>query len=511
MAQDLLLGVDIGTYETKGVLVTPQGKVVATAAVPHKMLFPHAGWAEHDPEKTWWGDFVVIVSELLKTENVTPADIKGIAVSAIGPCVCPVDADFNPLRMGILYGVDTRAITEIEELNAKWGVETLFNETAGSMSTQATGPKVMWIKKHEPENYENARWFLTSQSFVVARLTGRVVIDHFTAAGYSPMYDPWNNNWNPKYCEGIVPIEKLPELLWSDEIAGHITESAAAQTGLLVGTPVTVGTADAGAEALSVGVTKPGQMMMMYGSTIFIIQVTDNDQARDMRLWAAPYLFKGTWCLAAGMATSGSLTRWFRDYFAQDLIRAEENGGLSAYEVLVHEAEQTPSGAEGVIVLPYFSGERTPINDPRAKGIIFGLSLTHTRGHLFRGILEGIGYGVKQHIDLFDSIGARPTEIRAVGGGTKNRVWVQAVSDISNVPQQVSPLIIGAAYGDALLAGIATGLVNGRDEIYKWQAGGRVVSPDPSKKEIYQPLSSIYAGLYNSTKEFMHELHGLGY
>jgi xylulokinase len=511
MAQELLLGVDIGTYETKGVLVTPQGKVVATAAVPHKMLFPHSGWAEHDPEKTWWGDFTAIVSLLLRTEGVVNSDIKGIAVSAIGPCVCPVDEDFNPLRMGILYGVDTRAVVEIDELNEKWGAETLFNETANAMSTQATGPKLMWLKKNEPDNFNNARWFLTAHSFVVARLTGRAVVDHFSAGAMVPIYEPWKNEWNPKYCDDILPIEKLPELLWSDQIAGHVTEAAAAKTGLFPGTPVTVGTIDAGAEALSVGVTKPGQMMMMYGSTIFIIQVTDNDQARDERLWAAPYLFPGTWCLLAGMATSGSLTRWFRDNFAQDLVRAEETGGASAYEVLVYEAQETPPGSEGVIVLPYFSGERTPINDPRAKGTIFGLSLTHTRGHLFRAILEGIGHGIKQHVDLFDSIGAKPTEIKAVGGGTKNKVWMNAVSDISNIPQQVAPLIIGASYGDALLAGIATGLVSGRDEIYKWQDGVRVVEPNPANFDVYEPLSKIYSDLYDSTKELMHKLHKLGY
>ena len=511
MAQDLLLGVDIGTYESKGVLVTPSGKAIASFAVPHKMLFPHAGWAEHDPEKTWWGDFTTIVAELLKTEGVTNSDIKGIAISAIGPCVCPVDADFNPIRMGILYGVDTRAVTEIAELNERWGAETLFKETANPISTQATGPKLMWLKKHEPENFEKARWFLSAHSFVVARLTGRAVVDHFTAGAMVPLYEPWKCEWNPKFAEEILPLEKLPELLWSDEIAGHVTADAAAKTGLLEGTPVTVGTIDAGAEALSVGVTKPGQMMMMYGSTIFIIQVTDNDQARDMRLWANPYLFKDTWCLLAGMATSGSLTRWFKDYFAQDLVRAEETGGSSAYEILVYEADSTPAGAEGVIVLPYFSGERTPINDPRAKGTIFGLSLTHTRGHIFRGILEGIAHGVKQHVDLFDSIGARPKEIKAVGGGTKNRVWMQAISDISGIPQQVAPLIIGASYGDALLAGIATGLVKDRDEIYKWQAGGKVVEPDESKAELYKPLTKIYSDLYNSTKELMHELHDLGY
>ncbi len=511
MAQELLLGIDIGTYETKGVLVTPQGKAIASIAVPHKLLFPHAGWAEHDPEKTWWGDFVTVTRELLKTEGVTASDIKAVGVSAIGPDVLPIDEKFNPLRMGILYGVDTRAVTEIAEMNARFGEDVIFNECANALSSQATGPKIMWIKKNEPEIYAQARWFVTATTFIVARLTNRVVIDHFSAGSYHPLYDPWAHAWNPKFCDGVVEIDQLPELLWSDELAGTITESAAQATGLLAGTPVTVGTIDAGAEALSVGVTSPGQMMMMYGSTIFIIQVTANDQARDKRLWAAPYLFKGQFCLLAGMATSGALTRWFRDYFAVDLVRAEEAGGSPAYAVLAHEAGQTPAGAEGVIVLPYFSGERTPINDPRAKGTIFGLSLTHTRGHLFRGILEGMGHGIKQHVDLFDSIGAKPTEIKAVGGGTKNAMWLQAVSDISGVPQQVAPLTIGASYGDALLAGIAVGLVKGPEAIHEWQKGGRVVEPDPTKAEIYAPLSAIYTKLYDATKELMHDLHDLGY
>jgi xylulokinase len=252
-------------------------------------------------------------------------------------------------------------------------------------------------------------------------------------------------------------------------------------------------------------------MMMMYGSTIFMIQVTDNDQARDKRLWANPYLFPGTWCLLAGMATSGALTRWFRDNFANELITAEENGGENAYSVLVREAEATPAGAEGVIVLPYFSGERTPIMDPRARGMIFGLSLTHTRGHLFRSILEGMGHGVKQHVDLFTAIGARPRRIKSVGGGTKNAVWLQAVSDISGVPQEVAPLTFGASYGDALLAGVAVGLVAGPEEILVWQGRAKIIEPNTNLAATYEPLSEIYSSLYQSTKEQMHKLHEMDY
>ncbi len=511
MGQELLLGIDIGTYESKGVLSTPKGEVVAQAAIPHKLLFPHAGWAEHDPELTWWGDFCSLSKLLLSTDGVSPEDIKGIAVSAIGPGVLPIDEDFNPLRMGILYGIDTRAVVEIDELNAKHGEDVIFNETANCLSSQSTGPKILWLKKNEPEIYKKARWFVDATTFIVARLTSRVVVDHFSAGAMVPLYDPWKREWNPKFTAGILEIEQLPEIMWSHEIAGHITESAAQETGLAIGTPVTTGTIDAGAEALSVGVIEPGEMMMMYGSTIFMIQVTDNDQARDKRLWAAPYLFPNTWCLLAGMATSGALTRWFRDNFAKELITAEEIGGENSYSVLAREAQATPAGAEGVIVLPYFSGERTPIMDPRARGMIFGLSLTHTRGHLFRSVLEGMGHGVKQHVDLFTGIGARPRRIKSVGGGTKNSVWLQAVSDISGVPQEVAPLTFGASYGDALLAGVAVGLVSGPEEILVWQGKAKIVEPNVDLVATYAPLSEIYSSLYLSTSEQMHKLHEMDY
>lgn len=511
MSQDLLLGIDIGTYESKGVLTTISGEVIAQVAVPHKLLFPRAGWAEHDPELTWWGDFCAITKQLLSTPGVVAADVKGVGISAIGPDVLPIDENFNPLRMGILYGVDTRAVKEIDELNAKYGEDEIFNATANCLSSQSTGPKILWIKKNEPEVYKKARWFVDATTFIVARLTSRVVIDHFSAGCMVPMYDPWKNEWSDKFCNDFVNLEQLPEILWSHELAGNVTQKASELTGLAEGTPVSVGTIDAGAEALSVGVTKPGEMMMMYGSTIFMIQVTDNDQAREKRLWAGPYLFPGTWCLLAGMATSGSLTRWFRDQFAPELVAAEKSGGAPAYAELVKEAAETKPGAEGVIVLPYFSGERTPVMDPRAKGMIFGLSLTHSRGHIFRAILEGMGHGVKQHVDLFTSIGARPKTIKSVGGGTKNSIWLQAISDISGVPQEVAPLTFGASYGDALLAGVAVGLVSSPEEIRTWQGKARIISPDEKLAETYRPLSEIYTSLYDATKNQMHKLHELDY
>jgi xylulokinase len=511
MKTDLLMGIDVGTYETKGVLVTPEGKVVATEVHPHKMIFPRSGWAEHDPEETWWGEVRHVSQALLKTQGISADHIKGIGISAIGPDVLPIDESFKPLRNGILYGVDTRAVEEIAEMNQRFGADYIYNSCANALSSQATGPKILWIKKNEPEIYQKARWFVSAATFIVARLTGRVVVDHFSAGSHHPTYDPWKLDWNDKLIDGVVERERLPELAWSHELAGAVSEWAAKETGLNAGTPVSIGTIDAGAEALSVGVTQPGEMMLMYGSTIFMIQVTGNDQAKDERLWAAPYLFPGTWCLLAGMATSGALTRWFRDTLAPELVAKEAGGGESAYSVLAREASQAPAGSNGVIVLPYFSGERTPINDPRAKGMIFGLSLTHTRGELFRATLEGMGHGIKQHVDLFTDIGAAPHTIQAVGGGTKNSVWLQSVSDITGVPQKIAPLTVGASYGDAFLAGIATNLVSGPEAIRAWQGEGNVVMPNPAMTETYQPLHRLYSSLYQSTKEQMHALHNLGY
>jgi xylulokinase len=511
MAEQLLLGVDVGTYETKGVLVTPAGEVRAMAVRPHKLLFPRAGWAEHDPEETWWGDVVFVIQELLKTDGVTSEQVAGVGISAIGPDVLPIDEDLNPLRMGILYGIDTRAVDEIAEMNAQHGAENIFQSCANMLSSQAVGPKMKWIAKHEPEIYRKARWFVDATTFIVARLTGRVVVDHFSAGNFHPIYDPWKHEWNPVMCEGVVEIERLPELAWSHEVVGEITPKAAEITGLLAGTPVTTGTIDAAAEALSVGVVEPGEMMLMYGSTIFIIQVTDNDQAKEERLWASPYLFPGTWCLLAGMATSGALTRWFRDQLAPDLVLAEEAGGELAYSVLAQEAANEAPGSAGLIVLPYFSGERTPINDPLAKGVIFGLSLTHTRAQMFRATLEGMGHGIRQHVDLFTSIGAKPKAIRAVGGGTKNTAWLQAVSDISGVPQEVAPIVVGASYGDAFLAGMGVGLVKDAADIRNWQGQGSTIQPNPELRSVYDPLHAVYTGLYDSTKEHMHTVSRLGY
>lgn len=494
----LLLGIDIGTYSSKGVLVELDGTVVRSGQVEHVISIPHSGWVEQDADKIWWGDLVKLCQLLLNGSPYSGEDICGVALSAIGPCMLPLDASGKPLRPGILYGVDTRASEEISWLNQRLGTDTIYDFSGMDLSSQAIGPKILWMRNNEPQLWKKVDHITTASSYLIYRLTGEKVIDRHTASHFMPLIDIRTLQWSDRFSDEIVDLRKLPKLAWSDEIAGQVHQSAAAVTGLKVGTPVVVGAVDALSEAISVGVTNPGDMMLMYGSTAFFILIL-NEPKPDPRVWTVAGAFKGQYNLAAGMATTGSLTRWFRDEFAADL------GKDQAYDILFNEAAKIEPGANGLILLPYFSGERTPINDPKARGIIAGLSLSHTRAHLYRAILEGVAFGIRHNIETFGSIGAKVDWIVAVGGGTKSAVWLQIVSDITGLPQLVPANTIGASYGDAFLAGLGTQMLK-QDDLKQWIKPGKTIYPDEQKKTFYDEYYENYLALYSQTSGIIHKL-----
>ncbi|HTW26953.1 MAG TPA: FGGY family carbohydrate kinase [Acetobacteraceae bacterium] len=492
------LGIDIGTFESKGVLVSDQGQVLAQAARPHRMLVPQPGWAEHRPQQDWWDDLAAISRELLDKTRVPPAEVKGVGVSAIGPCMLPVDADGHALMNAVLYGVDTRAVAEIEELTRRIGTEALLRECGVTLTTQSVGPKILWLRRHRPEIFARTAKVVNSSTYLVQRLTGECVIDHYSAAGFAPLYDIARREWSDALAPDIIPLDRLPRPVPTMAIAGGVTAAAAAETGLAAGTPVIAGTIDAAAEAFSIGVHEPGDLMLMYGSTIFAILVS-RAPIRDARLWYVPWIIEGLHASAAGLATSGTLTHWFRDQIGRDLPHDQ------AMPLLAQEAAAAPPGAEGLVVLPYFSGERTPIHDPRAKGVIFGLNLTHTRAHLFRAFLEGIAFGVRHLMVPYAEAGEPPRRVVAVGGGTKNAVWLQAVSDIGGIAQSLPRVTFGASLGDAMLAAIATGAAT-LEQVRGWNPEAGMARPDPALKPLYDAQFGIWRGLYDRTKELMARL-----
>jgi xylulokinase len=509
MPGELLLGVDVGTYSTKGVLCTPEGEVLMSHTIEHGLSLPKPGWAEHDAEEIWWEEVAAVCRHLL-SGRYSGADVGAVGVSAIGACVLPVDDEDRPLRPGILYGIDTRAGQQIETLNAQFGEDALFDLGGMALTSQAIGPKIQWLRENEPEIYARARSFMTASSFIVLRLTGETVMDKHTASYYNPLMDIRELHWDDQFAGPIASLDRLPHLAWSTDVAGAVTRKAAAVTGLREGTPVSVGTVDAAAEALSVGVVEPGDMMIMYGTTMFFILVTDRP-VPDPRMWATAYCLPGLYDVAGGMATSGALTRWFRDQFGQAELDAEAAGGPNAYESLATLAANVPAGSEGVICLPYFAGERTPINDPRARGVFAGLTLSHTRAHLYRAVLEGTAYGVRHNLEAMREMGAEPRRLVAVGGGARNRAWLQIVTDVTGVPQIVPARTVGASYGDAFLAGLAAGIVPDVGTLSRdWVKIETTLEPDAATRERYDEMFRIYRALYEASKEQMHALARIG-
>ncbi|HEX6404266.1 MAG TPA: FGGY-family carbohydrate kinase [Pseudonocardiaceae bacterium] len=484
----LLLGVDIGTASSKGVLVRDDGTVVATATRAHEVSMPHPGWVEHDAQQVWWADFVGISQELTAAAR---EPLAAVGVSGIGPCLLPVNGEDRPLRPAILYGVDTRAQVQIEELNRALGEQTILQRCGSVLTSQAVGPKMAWLRANEPDTWAATRRFLMASSFLVRRLTGSYILDHHSASQCTPMYDPVQHRWIDEWTELIAPGLELPQLHWPSDVVGEVQASAAEQTGIPAGTPVVAGTVDAWAEATSVGVTAPGDVMLMYGTTMFLVEVLDRPR-RSPNLWGTVGTFPGTHNFAAGMATSGAITEWIRKLT-----------GESSFDRLVAEAQQSPTGAHGLLMLPYFAGERTPLFDPDARGVLIGLTLRHNRGDIYRAALEATAYGVRHNLEAMRDAGGQYHRLVAVGGGTKGGLWTQIVSDVLNAPQQLPRQTIGACLGDALLAAIGIGL---SPKVTQWNPIAITIEPRPEPAAAYERYYALYRQLYPNTRDIAHAL-----
>ena len=507
MSDQFVLGVDIGTYSSKGVLVNSAcGEIVAVHEIEHGLETPQPGWAEHDADAIWWGEFCAICRHLLASSGIQPQNIKCVGVSGLGVCVLPIDGGGKPLRKAILNGIDTRSLAEIKELESRFTPEKIFEISGMKLTVQSAGPKILWIKNHEPQIFSETSYFLTSQAYVVFRLTGKATLDFFTMAEYTPMVDIRSHKWCRETTEYITPLEKLPTPDWSCKIAGHVTDDASRETGLLPGTPVIVGTTDAGAETVSTGANQPGDLMIMFGSSFFFVLLMDR-LIPSQKFWSTPWLDSSAYTIQGGTSTSGSITRWFRDNFAGLEMANQEAGGKNAYAALADLLKDSPPGARGLVTLPYFEGERTPIYDSKARGTIIGLTIGHTRADVYRSLLEGIAFGIRDIIETIAEEGIYPKRIIGTAGGTKNRGWMQIVSDIANIEMTIPETESSAAYGDAFMAGVGLGEFKNLSENFKWVKNVSTIKPNPANANIYNDLYDVFKGLYRDTKHHMHFLH----
>jgi xylulokinase len=482
--------VDVGTSSTKGVLVSDDGTILATATRAHDVQRPRTGWVEMDAA-IWWDEFVALSRELLAAEP--DAEVAAVGVSGMGPCVLLADEHDEPVRATILYGVDTRAGAQIERLTAELGVDEITRVGGSVLTSQAGGPKIAWVADEEPDAWARARRLFMPASWLARKLTGAYVLDHQSASQVSPLYDIENARWHVPFWERYAAPLEQPALAWAGDIAGNVTPSASELTGIPVGTPVITGTIDAWTEAVSVGAHEVGDLMLMYGTTMFLV-ATGEQTLRTPSMWTTAGAFAGTRNLAGGLSTSGALTAWLKDLTDAD------------YPQLLAEAEASGPGARGLLVLPYFAGERTPIQDPDARGVIAGLTLEHTRGDLYRAALEATALGVRHNVETMRAAGADIRRIVAVGGGTQGQLWLQVVSDVTGLVQEVPATTIGASYGAAFLAATAVAAEGEAPLITDWNPVTQTITPNADLRPQYDTLFDRYVRLYSATADVVHEL-----
>lgn len=495
MARRCAIGIDIGTASSKGVLVDREtGEVLVSAVENHTVWRPHPGWVETDGE-TWWSEFVSISQALIAHSRDKGLDtsIDVVGVSGMGPCVLLADESDVPVRPAILYGVDTRATAQIQRMRDELGDDAISAVGGSLLSSQAGAPKILWVADEEPDAYAKARRLFMPATFLARKLTGAYVLDHQSASQMSPLYSVEQESWHEEWFDTYAPGIEQPPLVWAGDIVGTVTTDAAALTGIAQGTPVIAGSIDAWNEAVSVDAHNDGDLMLMYGSTMFLV-ATGPSTVRSPSMWTTVGVFPGSRNLAGGLATSGALTAWVKELTGAD------------FPVLLEEATQSPPGAHGLLMLPYFAGERTPILDPDARGIIAGLTLSHGRGDIYRSALEATAFGVRHNIETMQEAGCDITRIVAVGGGTQGDLWLQIVSDVTGLAQQVPGTTVGASYGAAYLAAVAISEPEQAPAIASWNPVQRTIQPNLANKALYDQLYSSYRELYTSTTSIAHDL-----
>ncbi len=508
-----ILGIDVGTQGTKGVFLNENLEIVAREYVEHSVSpMVHSGWMEHDAEEVWWGGFKRTLKGLLERVSFPTEEIIGIGCSALGPCMLPLSAKGAPLRPALMYS-DARVEEEVREMREILGEVEITQTGKNSLSAQFVGPKVLWFKKNEPQKFKQTNKIFTASNYIVYRLTGEFILDYLQAVFFNPFYNYDKTCWDEETLERFeISTDLLPQLKNITDIAGKVTKEAASETGLAEGTPVIVSTIDGVAEAISSGSLKEGIATLLYGTTSVITVIVNKEITGPEELLTIPHpLLQDRNLVIGATATAGALTKWFRDNFGRIEKETQEKLGINAYKLLGQEAAQVPPGSEGLVVLPYFSGERTPINDALARGIIIGLTTYHSRAHIYRALLEGMAYAVQHHFEILENYGVKVSKVIASGGGTKSDLWVQIVSDVSGLAQTLLQTPTGAELGSAYLAGLATGIINNSQDLEgQIKEKSQKVKANKKITEQYRKYYDIYRGLYKKTKDDMHALAKLG-
>lgn len=509
MSSQLLLGTDIGTQGTKTVMVNPDGQIIASAFSEYDVLKPKPNWAEQWPD-IWVKAAFETVKKTLEISKAKPSEIAGIALSGLyGGSGIPVDKKMEPLRPCLIW-MDRRATGEVEWVKNNVDKNTIFNITGNYVDSYYGFTKMMWIRNNEPENWQKTAQFITPKDYVIYKFTGENIIDFSSAGNIGGIFDIRKRTWSKEMCRILnIPMSKLPQrIVKAADIVGTITKDASQLSGLLEGTPVIAGGIDAPVASFSTGMLEEKSHVAMVGTST-CWGVVHKGQYLSPKLVSFPYVAHDDEIIYTfgGAATAGGIVRWFRDQFGEKEMATEKELNISAYQLMDNEAKKISPGSEGLLLLPYFMGERSPIWDPDAKGTIIGLTLYHTRHHIYRAILEGVAYSLRHNIETGLESGLElAKDCIMVGGATKSPLWLKIFSDVTGFPIRTPKQDVEAPYGDALLAGVGTKVLDSYQKIKDWVKFNEPIYPDKKVKKIYDQYFIEYKKSYKFLKDTMKKL-----
>lgn len=489
----LVIGLDIGTTSTIGILVEMPDRIVAVSTRPTTLSSPHPGWAEEDPAE-WWANSCAVLRELMA--QTEPAKLAGICVTGMVPAFVALDSEGAVVRPSIQQS-DGRSAAEVAELQTETDEAAFLRRAGNGINQQLIGAKSRWLEKHERENFGRIATVFGSYDFINWRLTGARGVEQNWAleAGLIDLAD--NRIADDLVALTHLPRTAIPPVHAPHDTLGTVTAEAAKATGLPEGLPVFGGAADHIASALAAGIVEPGDVLLKFGGAGDIIMAADAARP-DPRLFLDYHIVPGLFAPNGCMAASGSTLNWLAALLAYDVNESGADG--KPHAKLDALAANVAAGSDGVTALPYFLGEKTPLHDPFARGTFTGLSLGHGAGHIWRAMLEAIAYAFRHHVEVFAEIGHAPKRFFASDGGSQSKVWMQIVADVLRAPVTVLEAAHGSSVGAAWVAAMASGAATDWREVTKLSRRGATLQPNPANAEVYDRGYAEFRALYETLK-----------
>ncbi len=443
----VLLGIDVGTSGVKALMIDTHGRVLASATESYPLLTPKPLWAEQNPED-WWRATCEAIRSLFDQSGISPAEVKGVGLSGQMHGSVFLDADSRVIRPALLW-CDQRTAEECAWITERVGEQRILETTLNPVLTGFQAGKIIWLRRHEPENYARVRHVLLPKDFIRFMLTGEFATEVSDASG-TALFEVPKRNWAYEMLDLLeLPREWFPRVYESPEITGRITHSASQATGLIEGTPVVGGAGDQAAGAVGTGVVRAGVASVAVGTSGVVFAHLDQPRVDPQyRTHTFCHAVPGAWHVMGVMLMAGGALQWYRETFAPNL----------PYDTLIEQADSVPPGAEELLFLPYLSGERTPYPDPQARGAFVGITLVHKQAHFTRAVLEGVAFGLRDSLEILKAMGVALEQLRITGGGAKSPLWRQIIAEVFGQSVHTLQAEEGPAFGVALLAGVGTGI-----------------------------------------------------